>query len=137
MLPWTRFRRPLLLCLRYIRGTFCSSFASRSIGGGLRHETCELTLHRLDRTVAPGISDGRRRRIGKDLVFATLQSVENAGCRGLRRCLRYLEASVHLRVDGAEHDRVDRNAFSGEERPQRLRHVEGGRLRYRIGGDYR
>jgi hypothetical protein len=36
-----------------------------------------LALHRLDDTAAPGLGDGLRHRIGEDVLFAVLHSVED------------------------------------------------------------
>ena len=45
---------------------------------GLRHETCVLTLERLGYAIAPALGDGLRRGIGEDILFAILQSIEDA-----------------------------------------------------------
>jgi len=47
------------------------------------------------------------RRIGEDLLFPSLHSIENARCRGLGRGFRYLKTAVHIGVDGAENDGMD------------------------------
>src|SRR5215472_8086981 len=65
------------------------------------HESCELTLELLGYASAPTLGHGLRRGIGEDILFPFLQPIEDAQRRGLGRRLRYLEASVHVGVDGA------------------------------------
>ena len=89
---------------------------SFQIRRALRHESCELALQRFDYASAPALGDGQGRRIGKDVLFALLQTIEDAQRRGLGRGFRYLEPSVHIRIDGSEDDGMDRHALSGQER---------------------
>ncbi len=70
-------------------------------------------------------------------LFALLQPVENAARRGLGRGLGNVEAAVHVGVDGAEDHGMDRHALPGQERAQRLRHVQRRRLRDRVAGNDR
>ena len=58
------------------------------------------------------------RGVGKDIVFAFFQPIEDALRRRLGRRLRCLEAAVHIRVDGAQDDGMDRYALSSQERSQ-------------------
>src|SRR5438477_937091 len=64
-------------------------------------ESGELALECLGCTCAPALCDGLGRGIGKDFLFAFLQSVEDALRRRLRRSLWYIEASVHIGINGA------------------------------------
>src|ERR1700737_439914 len=83
-----------------------------------RHESCELALERLDCASAPALGDGQGHGVGKDFVFAFFQPIEDALRRGGGRGLRSLEAAVHIRVDGAQDDGMNRNALAGQERSQ-------------------
>jgi hypothetical protein len=46
----------------------------------------------------------------------------------------YVEAAVHICIDRAQDDCMDRYALAGQERSQRLRHVKRGCLRNGVGG---
>src|SRR5438034_8447057 len=50
---------------------------SSRICRGLRREHCELAFERLAYTCAPTLGDGQRRGIGKDILFAFLQPIED------------------------------------------------------------
>src|SRR5437879_9157415 len=75
---------------------------SSRICRGLRREHCELAFERLAYTCAPTLGDGQRRGIGKDILFAFLQPIEDVPRRGFRRHLRYVEAAVHIGVKRAQ-----------------------------------
>src|SRR5271154_667389 len=78
-----------------------ASFATSSQNRrSLRHEACELALQRLGCAIAPIRGDGLGRGVGKNFVFALFQTIENTLRRRLGRCLRYIEAAVHIRIDG-------------------------------------
>jgi hypothetical protein len=47
----------------------------------LRHESGELPLEALHGTTAPALGDGLRHGIGKDLLFASCQTVEDSDAR--------------------------------------------------------
>jgi len=110
---------------------------SSRICRGLRRENCELALECLAYTCAPTLGDGQRRGIGKDILFAFLQPIEDFPRRGFRRHLRYVEAAVHIGVNRAQNDGMDHHALARQERSQRLRQVERGRLRKGVGGNDR
>ena len=65
-----------------------------------RHETCELALERLDCASAPARGEGLGRGVGKDVVFAFFQSIEDTLRSRLGRGLWYVEAAVHICIDG-------------------------------------
>src|SRR5437016_13424037 len=77
---------------------------SSRICRGLRREHCELAFERLAYTCAPTLGDGQRRGIGKDILFAFLQPIEDVPRRGFRRHLRYVEAAVHIGVKRAQNE---------------------------------
>ena len=77
---------------------------SRSISGFRRHESCELARERFHCPIAPAIGDGLGPGIWEDFLFVLLQRIENAPRRGFWRSLRYVEASVHIGIDGAQDD---------------------------------
>src|SRR6266508_6992450 len=79
-----------------------------------------LALERLGHTAAPAVRHGLRHGIGEDVLLLVLHSVEDASRDGLRRGLRYVEASGHVRVHGAEHDRMYAHAPSCQMGTQRL-----------------
>jgi hypothetical protein len=96
-----------------------------------------LAFERLCHAGAPALGDGLGCGIGEDLLFTPFQSVEDA-FRGSRGCgLWNVEAAVHVGVDGAEDDGVNRHAVAREARPKGLRHIQRRRLRHRIAGDDR
>jgi len=78
-------------------------------------ESRKLALERLGRARAPCLSDGLGRRIGEDLLFPSLHSIENARCRRLWRGFRYLKTAVHIGVDGAENDGMDHYFLAGQD----------------------
>src|SRR6266700_2617982 len=88
---------------------------SRNFRRALRYEGSELALERLGYASAPAVGNGLRHGVGKDFLVASFQTIEDAHRRRLGRSLRYLEAAVHICVDGAQHDGVDRCAFAGQE----------------------
>ena len=91
-----------------LRGTRCV----------LRRECCELALECLAYSGAPALGDGLGRGIGKDFLFTFLQSVEDAGSCGFGRDFRYVEAAVHISIDGADDYGMNRDALAGQKRSQ-------------------
>src|SRR5215813_4240761 len=89
-------------------------------------EDCELTLESLGGAHAPGLGNGLRRGIRKDLLVASRQPIEDARRDRFRRRLRNLETAVHVCVDRTEDDAVHGDSLAREERSQRLGHVERG-----------
>src|SRR6186713_1669943 len=87
-------------------------------------ERCKLALEFLDDARAPACGHRLGHRVGEDLLFTVLQSIEDAARRGLGRRLRDLEASIHIGVDGSEEDGVDGDALARQEGTQRLRCAE-------------
>jgi hypothetical protein len=85
----------------------------RSAEGKLRTGARELLLRQC---ASPRQRPGRG--VGENILFPLLQPIEDALCRGLGRGLRYLEASGHIGVDGAQENGMDRHAFARQERPQ-------------------
>jgi hypothetical protein len=56
--------------------TFVAALATLfKIRCALRHESCKLTLERLDCASASALDDGQGRRVGKDVVFAFFQLI--------------------------------------------------------------
>ena len=89
--------------------------ASLGTRRALRHKRREMALERLAYAIAPAVRDGLRRRIGEDILFASpvhrrcpaqringqnSPSARKVACSRLGRRLRYVEAAVHLGVDG-------------------------------------
>src|SRR6266700_6479506 len=101
------------------------SLLSSLVRRARRYETGKLALQRLECTVAPAVCDGLRCGVGEDLLFAPLQAVEDSLCGRCGRGFRNLETTVHVGVDRAQHDGMDRHAMACQVCPQRLRHVEG------------
>src|ERR1700678_2486670 len=101
---------------------------SSQIRRGLRRESRELAFERLDCASAPALGDGPGCGVGKNFVFTFLQAIEDAQRRGFGRGLRYLEAAVHICVDRAKDNGMDRYALAGQERPQRLRQLNAAAL---------
>src|SRR5215510_9409090 len=95
-----------------------ATIGSRGICRALPHVSCEPALERLGSTGAPALGDGLRIRIGKDVLFSFLQSVEDASRRELGRGFRYVEASGHVGVDGTWEHGVNRYALAGQEHSQ-------------------
>src|SRR5258705_13589985 len=133
------FRRPACAA-REITETFCWSIISillsvvccRRLLGSRRcqmHECLELALKRFRYAITPSFRDRLRTRVGKDLLFTLFKTIEDAGCRCFGRRLRNLQAAVHIRVDGADDDGMNRDALVGQQRSQRLRQLQRGRLR--------
>src|SRR5262245_3058201 len=81
-------------------------------------DACELTLELLSDAYAPGPGNGLRRRVRKNLLFASRQPIEDLRGGRFRRRLRYLETAVHVGVDRTENHPVYRNAFAREQRSQ-------------------
>src|ERR1700690_481092 len=90
----------------------------RSLMRARLHEPCKLTFHRLDRAVPPALGDRLGRGIGKDILFAFLEPVEDPLRCGLDRGLRYLEAAGHIGVGGTDDDGVDGYAVGGQQRSE-------------------
>src|SRR4029077_20328827 len=78
-------------------------------------ESRKLALERLGRARVPCLSDGFGRRIGEDLLFPSLHSIENARCRGLGRGFRYLKTTIHIGVDGTENDGTDPYSLASQD----------------------
>src|SRR5262245_1322861 len=76
------------------------------------HETGELALERLDHASAPALGHGLGHGIREDVLLPFLQAIEDATRRGLGRGLRNLEASIHISVDGAQEDGMDRHTLA-------------------------
>src|SRR5712671_3262210 len=76
------------------------------------HECLELALKRFRHAITPSFRDRLRTRVGKDLLFTLFKTSEDAGCRCFGRRLRNLQAAVHIRVDGAGDDGMNRDAVS-------------------------
>jgi hypothetical protein len=70
------------------------------------YERRKLTLECLGRTAAPALRHGLRHRTGEDVLFPDFHSVEDGPRNGLRRGLRYVKGSRHLRVNRAGQDRM-------------------------------
>src|SRR5579864_1175014 len=83
-----------------------------------RHESCELAFEGLAYASAPALSNGLGRGIGEDVLVPFFQAIEDALRRGFGRGLRYIEATVHVGVDGADEDGVDRHALRRQHRSQ-------------------
>src|SRR6266478_3175731 len=114
---------------------FCRYFTElRDLRRALRHESCELALERLGYAGAPPLRDRLGHGIGEDVLFASLQAVEDASRRGLGRDLGYVEPPVHIGVDGPQEDGMNRHALAGQKGPQRLRHVGRRRLGNGVAG---
>src|SRR3979411_2858748 len=92
------------------------------------YERRKLALERLGHTAAPARSQGLRHGIGEDILLPSFQSVQDAFRDGLRRALRYFEASGHIGVHRAREDGMNAHAPSGQEGTQRLRQGKRGGL---------
>ena len=82
----------------------------------LRHESFELFFERLNYTSSPALGNGLRRRIGKYILPAVLQAIEDAARCGFRRSFVYLKAAVHIGVDRPQDNRMDSNAACHQKR---------------------
>src|SRR5713226_8751847 len=120
----------LFLCVSMVSVTGCLCLC---LDGLCCYERRELALERLGRTAAPALGHGLRHGIGEDVLLPVLHSVEDGSRDGLRRGLRYVEAPGHVGVGGAGQDGMNPHAPSGQKSAQRLRQVERGRLRDRVG----
>src|SRR5262245_15117750 len=87
----------------------------------LCHERRILALKRLGGAAAPALRHGLCHGIGEDVLLTFLHPVEDGSRNGLRRGLRDVVASGHIRVHGAEQGRVNPHALSGQKGAQRLR----------------
>src|SRR4051812_48596708 len=96
-----------------------------------------LLFELLGRAGLPVLCERRRQRIREDLLVSVLDAVEDRPRDRFRRRLWDLEAAGHICVRWAGQDRVDRYVPAGQERAQRLRQVERGRLRDRVGREER
>src|SRR5262249_40425567 len=76
----------------------------------LRHESFELLFKPLNYTNSPALGNGLRRGIGKYVLLSILQAIEDAARCGFGRGFGYLEAAIHVGVDGSEDDRMYGNA---------------------------
>src|SRR5262249_24776652 len=91
---------------------------SRRIRCALLHEARELALERLGHAGMPALGDGLGGGIREDFLFASLQSIEDPSRCGLGSSLRNLESAVHIGVDGAQDDGMDRHALARQKRAQ-------------------
>src|SRR5260370_31441964 len=70
--------------------------ASRNFRRALRYESCELALKRLGYASTPAIANGLQHRVGKDILVAFFQTIEDAHRRALGRNLRNHEVAAHI-----------------------------------------
>src|SRR5580658_1135490 len=115
-------------CLRRLVAT-----TLRSTRRHLRQEGCKLLLKRLGCPGAPALGNGLRHRIGKNLLFAFLQPIEDASCNQLRRSLWDVQVSRHIGVHWTCKNGMNLDATSSPQSAQRLRQRERGCLRDRVG----
>src|SRR5580692_6126580 len=73
-----------------------------------RQEARVLALERLGYTAAPALRNGLGSGIGEDILFVSLQPIEDSLRYRLGRGFRYLEASGHIGVNRAQEYAVDR-----------------------------
>src|SRR5437762_12540156 len=71
-----------------------------------RHEGRELALKQLSCTAAPAVRDRRRHRIRVDVLLTFLHSLEDGSRDGLRRRVRYVKLSSHIRDHGSRQHHI-------------------------------